>query len=675
MSTLLTYALKTSPNPLTASAKNASMTLLATNNSDKSVSIEGIFITIPVGADGGNLTNLPNQIVATPPDGWPAATSNPSAGIFKIIFAAPSNFITIPEEVVQQQSKKKPIFHHFIAFFRQIITTFFFWKKPKGQEAPTAETTAENKQSTVAVPAHGSLEFVLSKIAVNGTVGTVKLTITEGSTDEPTQVVPVSKFPTGWGEVNFNADPPNLSKAGNVKLTWNGPSGATYSIQYLDPSTQKIVNIPTEGQPPLANSGAYPGQSNSPLNISATTVFTLLVTEVISGNKYKTQAQQTVTVSKVPFSPTISKFTGIFQEDLNNKELILNWETKNAAYVEGSWTNGQESPANPSFPVKLTAPFANSYIIIAVGADGTKSKSSIVQPKWVVKPEIQVSDSLIFNSIAFTLDGKYVILDLWNAACVIDAKSRSVYKRFRNNFAVIAMSPDGQQAFSSSATMDLNTFTITRAGVSHGGLGGGSPVVFTPDGKYAVAKNSRGNLVKIDFKTLNIVDTFNLQSGNLLSMAITPDGSFAILTFQSHAVTVLNISTGHTTPNIYAEGIPLGVIITPDGNSALVVNSGKNFISVIDIIELKVIKKITVGENPVQIVITADGNSALVLNSDLEQGKGTVSVIDIKTLSVIQTTPSFSTYKTIAVSPNGTLAFVPTQANNVSILELDLPSK
>ena len=145
MPTQLTYAIRTTPNPLTAGATDASITLLATNKTDKAVSLEGISIGIPAGTVADDLTNLPKQIVVDYPRGWkgnPPNTSKP--GVYKIIFV------------------------------------------PESGEIPVAP--------------HSSLTFVLNKIAINGADGTVGLNITEGSAGQPTQVISVSKFPKSWGK-------------------------------------------------------------------------------------------------------------------------------------------------------------------------------------------------------------------------------------------------------------------------------------------------------------------------------------------------------------------------------------------------------------------------------------------------------------------------------------------
>ncbi|MEL7427730.1 MAG: hypothetical protein AAFN81_32370 [Bacteroidota bacterium] len=57
MPTQLTYTIHTVPNPLTAGATDATVTLLATNETDNPISVEGIPINIPVGAEASEESN------------------------------------------------------------------------------------------------------------------------------------------------------------------------------------------------------------------------------------------------------------------------------------------------------------------------------------------------------------------------------------------------------------------------------------------------------------------------------------------------------------------------------------------------------------------------------------------------------------------------------------------
>ncbi|MEL7428139.1 MAG: hypothetical protein AAFN81_34485, partial [Bacteroidota bacterium] len=302
MPTQLTYAIRTTPDPLTAGAADASLTLLATNETDKPIPLEGISISIPVGTEADDLTDLPDQIVADFPEGWKENPPNKSQpGVYKVVFIPAAGSMAQYEESTLALPAQKSLFERLLTISLRLLSSLLGRsRKVQEDQIDGSLVVAESTQPTVSVPANGSLTFVLNKVAVNSNAGTVDLTITEGTVRQPTESLPVSKFPANWGSITFSVTPPVLPTAGDVSLKWNGPSGATYMIEYLDPSTQKPVSIPRSGQPPLGNSGTYPGSSDPKLNITATTLFTLTVSKVIGGKTFTFQPQQTVTVGVVP---------------------------------------------------------------------------------------------------------------------------------------------------------------------------------------------------------------------------------------------------------------------------------------------------------------------------------------------------------------------------------------
>jgi len=726
MSTLLTYRINTSPNPITEGATSASITLLATNHSDSPVSIEGIFMTIPVGTDADDLTNLPNQIVAAPPDGWPAATSNSSAGIFKIIFAAPSSTVT-PEEAF----KKITILYYFISVFRWIFTVLFFWRTTKKQKIPSSFTAAESSLPTVAVPAHGSLEFVLSSIAINETVGTVELTITEGSTGEPTEVISISKFPTEWGVVTFNANTANTSSGTDITLNWNGPANATYSIQYLDPSTQQTITIPTEGQPPLANSGTYPGQGDPPLSISATTVFTLLVTAVISGTEYETQAQQTVVVADIP---TITSFTGTIQGELNDRQLLLTWETKNTSYVEGSWANGQELVANPTDPITIPLPFTADYSIIAVSNKGLKSKATTFTLNWKVLSEIStsgvgvsispdgkyafmvsapsnvtllameletftVTESIpipfIFGGITITPDSNYSFVLGEQEAGVVDinnltAPAKTFYVA-PGSLNGIGISPDSKHAYISNTfgvnapltIIDVNTLAQTTVSWNYN-MSNCSYLV-TPTSTYAYISTPINGIVVIDINTNTVASTIDLGL-YLYELAITPNKKYAFVACynsDNDMLAVIDIATNTVLKNdvVVQDLGSMGIALSLDSQYVFCLDTGKSIIKVIAVDTLTVIKEIPfanpfgiVNSSP-PIICSPDGNWVFVMNRNAK----TVSVIAISTLAIVQTIAYQLDFYLLTITPDSQYLFLSksfsySSDNKVAVIGLSLPS-
>lgn len=223
MATQLTYALSTTPGPLTAGLANAIIAITATNNSGSLVSLQGLSIGVSTGTGANNLTNNPGQMNAVTPVGWQEDKPNQTQGSYTLVFA------------------------------------------------PTL--------SPVQVAPHESLVFTINNIQLNNTAGASDIVITEGTAGTPSQALSVSVFPGGWGNIIFSASPTYLDGAGDVTLSWNGPSGATYQLQY----TNLITGVTTPITATLDNYGTYPGKGQPALNITATTLFTLTVTAVVDG--------------------------------------------------------------------------------------------------------------------------------------------------------------------------------------------------------------------------------------------------------------------------------------------------------------------------------------------------------------------------------------------------------
>jgi hypothetical protein len=319
MNPLLTYSITTNPFPLQASASGgnpniAQMTIVATNNSGSDVTLQGMMVQIPIGQLSTQLTN-------------------DSADIGPV---APAN-----------------------------------WQKPQVQ-TPTGyvQCTYLPQPGYGTVKAGESVNFVFNDIQVNSQTGQVEIDVTEGSNNCtpgncPVQLLYITKFPNSWGQVSFWVDSPVIPLGGNITLHWSGPAGATYSIQYYDPRTG-IVNIPSQGQPPLGSQGQYPAQGAPPLTPQQTTIFTLNVTETISGQSYAAQTQLTVTVEISP--PLINSFAAVPSNmDMNSPQKAqLTWNTSNVSLIKidgvGSFTGPQAANGSTTIaPVRTTRYFATAY--------------------------------------------------------------------------------------------------------------------------------------------------------------------------------------------------------------------------------------------------------------------------------------------------------------------------
>src|ERR1041384_300296 len=327
MPTLLYYALTTEPFPLQASAQSgnlttAQLTIVATNATAAAVSLQGIIVQLPVGSDAAHLTPTEDAaaIGQVPPANWKLEATQHPPGFVQYLFY------------------------------------------------PVAG------QQTVA--AGQSLTFIFNNVAVNRTPGTCELIVTEGSNDCqppacPTANLYLTKFPNGWGQVSFWADPNIIACDASTTLYWSGPAGATYTIDYYTSATGP-VHVPAAGQPALSNEGQYPSPSDPPLQLAQNTTFYLSVVERINNQTYSAQQQATVTV-ELP-QPTITSFTGQLEQQAEQTVLVLNWQTAHADYCHITGDPHLLSPNSTDSRyrrhITSTNPLLSSYTLTATNTAG-----------------------------------------------------------------------------------------------------------------------------------------------------------------------------------------------------------------------------------------------------------------------------------------------------------------
>ena len=323
---LLDYSVATAPFPVEADALVTIRVLASNPSPDPSrnpVTIAALEVNVPIGDGGSALTASATGIVPVPPRGW-NLLSNTRPGVY--VFQPPA-----PVKV--------------------------------GEE---------------------TLVLELQQVRVNHEPGDVHdFAVTEGSNGCrpphcPTQRLPLTKFPPGWGKVDFSADPPDVELGQDVTLSWQGPAGATYRIDYV--AAGRVVTVPAPGDPPLASSGVYPGADGPPLAPARTTVFTLEVTAVDGADRYSAQVQRSVTVQ---VSPSISSFTGTVAERRGRYEARFEWLAENADYCTLGDDAAELAP-QAKRDVALEWPFIRSYQLRAVNRDSPDVDSRSLTPRWGV---------------------------------------------------------------------------------------------------------------------------------------------------------------------------------------------------------------------------------------------------------------------------------------------------
>ncbi|HYW11885.1 MAG TPA: hypothetical protein VE871_08010 [Longimicrobium sp.] len=203
-STLLSYVMLTSPDPLQASAANAILTLVVSNPGGQTVTATSLVVTLPVGTNAKDLTADATGVQTQPAAGWEAVNA--------------------------------------------------------------AGTITLTPTGTGEIGAHG-LTFVFASIGVNAQVGLCTVTILEtassgGRTAQGrTASLPIPKFPAQFQVGDLQADPLSVASGGSTTLMWAGTgTQATYTLQYQpadegDPVSVAVGNTGPYTVPDLTRAG------------------------------------------------------------------------------------------------------------------------------------------------------------------------------------------------------------------------------------------------------------------------------------------------------------------------------------------------------------------------------------------------------------------------------------
>ena len=366
------------PFPITASpasggSNSAALTLIATNLTDSAITIQAVALTLWIGGDDSDLTADSQSIQPQAPASW---TANPP-----------------------QYSNGK--------------VEFSFSPNDPGGAATVAPQAA--------------LSFTLATIAINQRPGTTNLTVTEASGDCqppgcPTQPLEVTKFPSDWSgagsTVSFSAHPPIIAANdpnSTTTLSWSGPAGPTYTIEYW--TQTGLVTVPAPGQPALGHTGEYPSDGGG-LELAQSTTFYLTVADTVDEQSYSAQYPLPVTV-EIPEQLAILQLSGSTTALAVGDVLELSWMTQLAASCqlgvdEGSGSvavsaandllNSCQVTSNDGLTLLFSAPDGSALGSVALSEGATKAtfrltasaQSSNTQQTFLV--ELQPATILEFTS-------------------------------------------------------------------------------------------------------------------------------------------------------------------------------------------------------------------------------------------------------------------------------------
>jgi len=192
-----------------------------------------------------------------------------------------------------------------------------------------------------------------------------------------------------------------------------------------------------------------------------------------------------------------------------------------------------------------------------------------------------------------------------------------------------------------------------------------------------------GYICNVGHNNIGIFDTatqatlgqiFHPALQNPWSMVITPNGQQALVTSQSFPyVTVINLQTNIVLTAIRLGGTgPFTIAMTADGTKAYVAHFADDSLSIIDVTSKTNTGTITgTFSGPIALAFTPQNTKAYVCNSD----NNTVSIIDVRANKVIglvnDPQATFSAPSSVAITPDGKTAYIVNNTgNSISIVEV-----
>src|SRR6266849_5062271 len=169
---------------------------------------------------------------------------------------------------------------------------------------------------------------------------------------------------------------------------------------------------------------------------------------------------------------------------------------------------------------------------------------------------------------------------------------------------------------------------------------------------------SASGIAVLDSKTASVIASFNPSPGQPCgSGAFSPDGTrLYCTTVFFGGVEVIDLTTRSLIENIFIPSTTTqvhlnGISISPDGNTAWVIDFTSNSVLALNLISKQVVASIAFGSaTPIGIASTNDGSKLYVADLDGAQ----VFVIDTSSLSVVRTIPVGIFPEALRFSPDGT---------------------
>ncbi|KAA0108478.1 beta-propeller fold lactonase family protein, partial [Mycolicibacterium sp. P9-22] len=220
------------------------------------------------------------------------------------------------------------------------------------------------------------------------------------------------------------------------------------------------------------------------------------------------------------------------------------------------------------------------------------------------------------------------------------------------------------------------TFTYTLSFAERIQASGAAPetVTFTATDAHGLSSTTTVS-VEMGFAPNTLVGQIDPGAGyNSRNVVITADGRTAYSTsVNANKVIVVDLASRTVTGSIDVPASPRGLALSPDEKTLWVTAAFGRAIVVIDTESKTVAHTLPVaGFNPNTVVLTPDGDFALVGDSGRTTPQATLYIVDTSTHEVVANLDYWNTYADLTMAPNGKFAYgVSNTPNSVVLIDIE----
>lgn len=479
--------------------------------------------------------------------------------------------------------------------------------------------------------------FEFKKIKVNAQVGTTAIDITEVTDVDVNNTGSVSKnlgkTPLTLQIKDFRAMPPIIDEGDSTTLSWEGTSGASFSIEYEnEDGVRMTISHPKGSGQPLPAKGSYA------ITLQKKTTFHLSAS--MAGEPQTRHSE--IEVDVIPVRPHINAFTGsLSSRSSGSPRLTLNWDASHTAYCELTDNDSQLDPKANAHHIDLDPADPASKTLTLTAWDSSKihSDSLDLMVNWRLQELTSVTTQMKLSGVAVSPDNQRVFVVGYELgqptsypigyvsvfkSGTLESASAATFPGLVPNS--IAVSPNQRRIYlmADFALWVLDATTLQRIGdpINPGSLGAlvavspANPSIFV-SGEIASQSHLTGCLGKIDATSLQLVGEVFLLPTLVSSMTVSPANQHIYLGCADNTLRVFATDTQQFVGNpIPLSGLPKGIAISPDGKFIYLVSDDHSLRALNADTGADFGDTVALGAPPTGIVISPDGERLYVTTWD-----------------------------------------------------------